>query len=305
MLKWVQVAVSEGHPIRVAGRVSSPHAQSVIALLARRPRPADDRGGRASAVEARLDVSDVGGRARARRRNSRPARARGVDDIAETVRDALPVGDAPRPRARDGSAPARRSGTPRASPSAGRRRRRGDAALHRVGVLVARSDCADHRVDRGRRGSVVGAGRRRSCRRRTGRRDRRLGPCAGRPDDGGRRWPAAVHAAVLALARAGRPAQPRGARPPRVDPPAIADLAATRQRWNTASQSNDERPRQVSIRRSSSNCERDPGLRVLTVYLAWNYLRPGLERYVASYVDPQRTLISTSAQPLFREAGRS
>ena len=33
MLKWVQVAVSEGHPIRVAGRVSSPHAQSVITLL--------------------------------------------------------------------------------------------------------------------------------------------------------------------------------------------------------------------------------------------------------------------------------
>jgi hypothetical protein len=48
---------------------------------------------------------------------------------------------------------------------------------------------------------------------------------------------------------------------------------------------------------------RRPGLRVLTVYLAWNYLRPGLERYVASFVDPQRTLISTSAQPLFRESG--
>jgi hypothetical protein len=48
-----------------------------------------------------------------------------------------------------------------------------------------------------------------------------------------------------------------------------------------------------------------PDVRVLTVYLAWNYLRPGLEHYVATYVDPQRTLISTSAQPLFREAGRS
>ena len=44
-----------------------------------------------------------------------------------------------------------------------------------------------------------------------------------------------------------------------------------------------------------------PDLRVLTVYLAWNYLRPGFERYVASYVDPQRTLVSTTAQPLFRK----
>ncbi len=50
---------------------------------------------------------------------------------------------------------------------------------------------------------------------------------------------------------------------------------------------------------------RRAGLRVLTVYLAWNYLRPGLERHVATFVDPQRTQISTSAQPLFREAGRS
>ena len=48
-----------------------------------------------------------------------------------------------------------------------------------------------------------------------------------------------------------------------------------------------------------------PALRVLTVYLAWNYLRPGFERYVATWIDPQRTLVSTSAQPLLREAGRS
>lgn len=48
-----------------------------------------------------------------------------------------------------------------------------------------------------------------------------------------------------------------------------------------------------------------PRMHVLTIYLGWNYLRPGLERYVASFVDPRRTLVSTSAQPLLRETGRS
>ena len=48
-----------------------------------------------------------------------------------------------------------------------------------------------------------------------------------------------------------------------------------------------------------------PRMHVLTIYLGWNYLRPGLERYVASFVDPHRTLVSDSAQPLVRETRRS
>lgn len=44
--------------------------------------------------------------------------------------------------------------------------------------------------------------------------------------------------------------------------------------------------------------ERRNDVRVLTIYLAWSYLRPGLERYVASFVDPSKTLVSASAEPL-------
>ena len=67
-------------------------------------------------------------------------------------------------------------------------------------------------------------------RRRAGCRGRPLGPRTRWKDVGGRRWAPAVHAAILALARAGRPTQPGGDRTARVDPPAIADLAPTRQR---------------------------------------------------------------------------
>jgi hypothetical protein len=42
-----------------------------------------------------------------------------------------------------------------------------------------------------------------------------------------------------------------------------------------------------------------PDAKVLTIYLAWSYLRPGFERYVASCVDLDRTLVSSSAWPLF------
>jgi hypothetical protein len=48
-----------------------------------------------------------------------------------------------------------------------------------------------------------------------------------------------------------------------------------------------------------------PRMHVLTIYLGWNYLRPGLERYVASFVDPRRTLVSTTAQSLVDDAGRT
>jgi hypothetical protein len=41
------------------------------------------------------------------------------------------------------------------------------------------------------------------------------------------------------------------------------------------------------------------GVRVLTLYVGWNFLRPGIERYIAEHVDPATTLISTNAQPLF------
>lgn len=47
-----------------------------------------------------------------------------------------------------------------------------------------------------------------------------------------------------------------------------------------------------------------PDVRVLTVYMTSIYLRPGLERYVAGFVDSRRTLVSTSAKPLV-EAVRS
>ncbi len=305
MLKWVQVAVSEGHPIRVAGRVSSPHAQSVIALLPdgldrltiEEAEPAPWKQGWTSLMWAAehglvaetADLLERGASTTSPRRSETPYRLamrRGHVPVMEALRR-------------------RRSGTPGASPPTGRRRRRGDAALHRVGVLVARSDCADRRVDRGRRGSVVGAGRRRS----RGRRD--WSPrSASWPMcwPAGRRWPSMARSCTRGGSGAGAgrstcatsrrsacASRSTGDRRPCCDSPT----------WNTASQSNDEPPRLVSIRRSSSNCEARPGLRVLTVYLAWNYLRPGFERYVATYVDPQRTLISTSAQPLFREAGRS
>lgn len=48
-----------------------------------------------------------------------------------------------------------------------------------------------------------------------------------------------------------------------------------------------------------------PAVRVLTLYLGWNFLRPGIEEYVARYVDERITLVSENAQPLLRAAGHS
>jgi hypothetical protein len=47
-----------------------------------------------------------------------------------------------------------------------------------------------------------------------------------------------------------------------------------------------------------------PDVRVLTVYVTEIYLRPGLERHVAGFIDRRRTLVSTSALPLLA-TGRS